>query len=98
MALLHYVGDEIGAAGWRLAGAQVHVPARGAETAALTQALAQAQLVLLSADVAQRVESATLQQAATALTPLLLVLPDTQGRTAAPALAARLRLQLGMEP
>jgi vacuolar-type H+-ATPase subunit F/Vma7 len=98
MALLHYIGDEIGAAGWRLAGAAVHVPARGAEAMALTEARAQGQLVLLSAEAAARVDAATLQQALAALTPLLLVVADTQGEAALPDFAAQLRLQLGMEP
>lgn len=98
MALLHFIGDEIGAAGWRLAGAQVHVPAAGQETAALADARAQGELVLVSADVAARIDRSTLQQAMAALTPLLLVVPDTQAQVAVPDFVARLRLQLGMEP
>jgi vacuolar-type H+-ATPase subunit F/Vma7 len=98
MALVHYIGDEIGAAGWRLAGALVHVPAAGTEAAALAQARAQGELVLLSAAVAAQIDAATLQQAGAAWRPLLLVVPDTQGQVALPDFAARLRLQLGMEP
>lgn len=96
-----YLGDEIGAAGWRLASLRTEVPAPGTETAALARALAGAPeappLVLLSAAVAARVDAALLQQAAAALAPLLLVVPDTQGAVAAPALATRVRTQLGLE-
>lgn len=101
MVALHYIGDEIGAAGWRLAGAAVHVPAPGAESQALAQALAEARaeaaLVLLSAAVAARLDAACLQPAGAALAPLLLVVPDTQGQAVLPDSAARLRVQLGLE-
>ncbi len=55
MAALIYLGDEVSAAGWRLAGATVRAPAPGEETAALDAARAQAALVLVSAAVAAAV-------------------------------------------
>lgn len=96
-----YLGDEIAAAGWRLAGLRTEVPAPGAENAALARALAGSPeappLVLLSAAVAARVDAAQLQQARAALAPLLLVVPDTQGAVKVPALGTRVRTQLGLE-
>jgi vacuolar-type H+-ATPase subunit F/Vma7 len=92
-----YIGDEISAAGWRLAGATVAVPARGSETATLSQACAGADLVLVSAAVAERIDAATLAAAALALAPLVLVVPDPQGAVAPADLAGRLRAQLGLE-
>lgn len=92
-----YLGGEVSGAGWRLAGAVVHTPAAGEETAALAAACAQAPLVLVSAGVAQRVAAATLQRALLALAPLVLVVPDLQGGAPLPDLAARLRTQLGLE-
>lgn len=99
MAAPVYIGDELSAAGWRLAGASVAVPARGGETAALLQACAggDAELVLVSAAVAARIDAAALAAAALALTPLVLVVPDPQGAVAAADLAGRLRAQLGLE-
>jgi vacuolar-type H+-ATPase subunit F/Vma7 len=97
MTTLHYIGDEIGAAGWRLAGAVVHVPAAGAERGALDEARRQAELVLVASDVAARIEAPTLLAAVAALAPLVLVVPDTQGCVAAPDFATRLRVQLGLE-
>ncbi|MBL8326793.1 MAG: hypothetical protein JNJ89_17710 [Rubrivivax sp.] len=103
---LHYIGDEIGAAGWRLAGATVQVPAAGHEAQALQAACSQhpggaaqagGALVLLSAAVAARIDAAVLQPALAALSPLLLVVPDTQGDEPAPDIAARLRRQLGLD-
>lgn len=98
MAALHYIGDEIGAAGWRLAGAAAAVPEPGAERAALDAARgADAALVLVAADVAARIDNAVLREALAALSPLVLVVPDTQGQVPLPDFAARLRMQLGLE-
>ena len=57
MALVCYIGDEVSAAGFRLAGAAVIVPAPGGETAALAAARADGAVVLIAADVAARVSS-----------------------------------------
>jgi vacuolar-type H+-ATPase subunit F/Vma7 len=97
MALAVYLGDEIGATGYRLAGAQVRVPAPGAETAALQQACGRAALVLVAASAAARIDGAVLQRALCALAPLVLVVPDALGTTPLPDLAARLRTQLGLQ-
>lgn len=94
---LHYIGDEVGAAGWRLAGAAVQIPGAGGEARALHDALAQASLVLISAAVAARIDGTLLRDATAALSPLVLVVPDPQGQVALPDFAARLRTQLGLE-
>ncbi|MDP3702585.1 MAG: hypothetical protein Q8R72_16930 [Hylemonella sp.] len=92
-----YLGDEVSAAGYRLAGARVRTPRAGEETAALTRACAEAPLVLLSASVAGRIAGSVLGAALAALAPLVLVVPDLQGQTPLPDLATRLRAQLGLE-
>ena len=97
MAAVVYVGDEIGAAGFRLAGAQVRVPAPGAETQALQQACAAAPLVLVSAAMVPRIDAEVLRRASAALAPLVMVVPDPQGEAPLPDLAARLRTQLGLD-
>ena len=97
MTIPVYIGDEISAAGYRLAGASVRVPARGGEAAALAAARTDADLVLVSAAVAARIDPGVLQAAAAALAPLVAVVPDPQGEVALPDLASRLRAQLGLE-
>jgi len=95
-----YLGDEVSAAGYRLAGAVVRTPAPGEETAALARACAQeprVPLVLVSAAVAAGVAEAVLARTLSALSPLVLIVPDLQGAATVPDLAARLRLQLGFE-
>ena len=97
MATPVYLGDELGAAGYRLAGARTRVPARGDETAALAQACADAPLVLVSAELASRIEAGALQRACVAMSPLVVVVPDPQDAVALPDLAGRLRAQLGFD-
>ncbi len=92
-----YLGDELSAAGYRLAGAIVRTPRAGEEAAALAWARANAPLVLLSASVAAGIAEAVLRSALSALAPLVLIVPDLQGDAPLPDLAARLRGQLGLE-
>jgi vacuolar-type H+-ATPase subunit F/Vma7 len=92
-----YLGDEVTAAGYRLAGAQVRVPAPPEAGAAFAEACALAPLVLVSAAVAANIDAAQLRAALAALQPLVLIVPDAQGEVPRPDLAARLRGQLGME-
>ena len=92
-----YIGDEVSAAGYRLAGARVEVPEPGGEGAALAVARLQAPLVLVSAAVAARIAEHELRAALAALAPLTLIVPDLRGEAAVPDVAARLRHQLGLE-
>ena len=92
-----YLGDEVTAAGYRLAGVQVRVPAPGEADTVFAEARAQAPLVLLSAAVAARIDATQLRTALIALQPLILIVPDARGEVPRPDLAARLRGQLGME-
>lgn len=97
MAIPAFVGDEATAAGYRLAGARVRVPAAGEEAAALAEARAEAPLVLITAACAARVDAAMLRSALAALAPLVVVVADARNGAAPPDLAARLRGQLGLE-
>ncbi len=93
-----FVGDELSAAGWRLAGVRVVVPQPGQEPRALADARATARLVLVGAPCAARIPPAQMRAAAAALSPLLVVVPDVTGREKPADIAAQLRAQLGMEP
>jgi vacuolar-type H+-ATPase subunit F/Vma7 len=98
MALVHYLGDEISAVGFRLAGVATRVPAAGVETAALVAACAEARLVLVSAAVVARIDEAALSRALAAFSPLTMLVPDVTGEVVLPDIASRLRRQLGLEP
>lgn len=92
-----YIGDELTAAGFRLVGAQVLLPAAGEEAASLVRAQRDAQLILVSADVAARIPRESLGAALAAPAPLTLVVPDLLGRQPVPDRTQRLRRRMGME-
>jgi len=92
-----YIGDEVSAAGFRLAGARVTVPDEGGEATALADARAAAPLVLVAAAVAARIPEHDMAKALAALAPLTLIVPDLSGAVPVPDVATRLRRQLGME-
>ena len=94
-----YIGDEVTAAGYRLAGAQVRVPAEGEATAAFDEARAHvAAGARLRGGRGEDRRRRCCARALMALAPLVLIVPDAQGEVPLPDLAARLRGQLGMEP
>jgi vacuolar-type H+-ATPase subunit F/Vma7 len=96
MGLCAFVGDEVSAAGFRLAGIEVHVP-EPAQTAPLFQRLlGEADILLITAEAAGRVSEAGLRRAIAADRPLVLVIPDIRGREEPPDIGGALRRQLGM--
>ena len=97
MSTLCYIGDEATATGFRLAGAQVMIPAVGAEGAALALARETASLILVSVSAAGRIPPRDMEAAELALSPLVLIVPDLRGEIAPPDLATHLRGQLGLE-
>ena len=97
MPLPCYIGDEVTAAGYRLAGANVDVPSPGKEAEALTAARANASIVLIAAGIAARIPPRELAAARASLAPLTLVVPDLRDESQLPDLAIRLRAQLGLE-
>ena len=92
-----FLGDEVSAAGYRLAGVSVRTPGPGEAAVALAEACEQAPLVLLSSAVAAEIGERPLRAALSALAPLVIVVPDLEGDVPLPDLASRLRAQLGLE-
>ncbi len=92
----HFIGDEVTAAGFRLAGLRTTVPDPGEEAAALCRACEEAHLVLITAEVAAKVPQSELRRLQGARRPLLLIVPDARERVSAPDLGAGLRKQLGL--
>lgn len=92
-----FLGDEISAAGFRLAGAQVRTPPAGEETSFLEWARREAPLVLITAELASRIPASALSRALAAVAPPVLVVPDVRARVLPPDLSALIRRQLGIE-
>ena len=97
MASLVFIGDEVAAAGWRLAGVEARAAAPGEEGARLAKALEEAQLVLVSAEAAAHIPEAELRAALRRLTPVTVVVPDLREAAPYPDVAARMKRQLGIE-
>jgi vacuolar-type H+-ATPase subunit F/Vma7 len=97
MSAFSYVGSEIEAAAFRLAGAACWSPASGEEVAALRAAQAAAEVVFLDATTAARLPRADLDAALASGQPLLVIVPALDGERSALDPAERVRAQLGLE-
>ena len=97
MSLPAYLGDEVSAVGYRLAGLNVFVPAPGQEAEALASARRTAPLVLVSAATAAALPAELLRAALVALAPVTVLVPDVHERVSLPDSTARLRRELGVE-
>lgn len=96
MSFCAFMGDEISAAGFRLAGVDVHVPGPEQAPDLFRRLLNESRLVLVTAEVAGWLSQGQLRRALIADRPAVLVIADVRGRVAAPDLASLLRRQLGM--
>jgi vacuolar-type H+-ATPase subunit F/Vma7 len=97
MAQPAFIGDELSAAGFRLAGAQTLLPGPGEELAVFHHALSQHPLVIVTAQVAARLPSAVLTSALLTSHPLVVVIPDVRGQIPVADLAGLVRQELGIE-
>ena len=91
-----FLGDEITGAGFRLAGARVHQPDAQEIPALLEQLLTQAELILMTPEIADALPPGRLQVLQRIGWPLVLVIPDARARHPLPDLATSLRRQLGL--
>jgi hypothetical protein len=89
-----YLGNRLDAAAFRLAGVAATSPPPAAAVAALEQALASAQLVLLEADFARHLPAVQLEAALAGLRPLVALVPGATPSPLAPM--ERVRRQLGL--
>ena len=92
-----FVGDEVSASVYRLSGARVRVTSADKVSADLDWACREGELVLITAEFAAKLRSGELIKRQTQLRPLVLVVPDVQGRSAPTDLSRWIRTQLGLE-
>ncbi len=96
MTICALLADEVTAVGFRLAGVIVDVPQAADLRRRFEQLCDEAQLVLITAELARQLPLAALQRRQRAVRPLVLVIPDVRGRSEPPDLGTVLRRQLGM--
>jgi len=93
-----FIGDEITAAGYRLAGARVRVCAPEDADGELAAAMERATLILIGAAHAAEVPDKRLRAAVAGLSPVVLVVGDVRGEHRMPDVGAEVRHELGVEP
>ena len=92
-----FLGDEVSAAGYRLAGVDARVPESGDEAATFEMALREARIVLVSARCAKAIPAVALEAAQSLLAPLVIVVPDWDGTQLVSSPANKVRRVLGLE-
>ena len=98
MTRVYYIGDEVTAAGYRLAGAEARVPVPSEAGDVFRRACSDgADVILLSAALAPEVDPGELSAALIAEAPLVAIVADVFGRCPPPDVARDVRLALGIE-
>lgn len=92
-----YLGDELSAAGFRLAGVAARLPPQGEEALWLQAAMRDAQVVLLGIRCAAAISPNVLEAALASRVPLVMVIPGFDGTPASGDPAVRVRRLLGVE-
>lgn len=98
MAAVIFIGDEVTAQGFRLAGAATHVPAQDDVRSSFADALREGELILITAAAATRLEPGELDRAVRSASPLVLVVPDAAMHTMPPDPSASVERALGIAP
>ena len=91
-----FIGDEVNAAGFHLAGLWVRTSGADKVLEVVQWARENALLVLISADIAGRLPVAVLDRLLVGVTLPVVIVPDVHNATPIPDLANRLRRQLGL--
>jgi vacuolar-type H+-ATPase subunit F/Vma7 len=97
MAAPVFIGDEVTAAGLRLAGCAVEIPRPGQAAEMLARARRSAELILMTASEAATVPSRELDEALRGPSPLLLIIPDINATREPPDMETRIRALLGID-
>ena len=91
------IGDEVTAAGFRLAGVVCHSPEREELPGLLTEVGADCELVMITAEYAARLGAGAVGEMALWTRPLVAVVPDICNHEAPPNLENIVRRELGIE-
>lgn len=91
-----FIGDEVSAAGFRLAGVTCYTPVAAEVTALFQRLRGEAGLILLTAEYAGHVPELLLAEAQREQHPLLLVIADIRDRVVPADVTSALKRQLGL--
>ena len=91
-----FIGDEISAAGFRLAGVRTRTPTTDELPNSIEWACANTSLLLMTAEYAAMLPLAEKQSLLCQEMPLVVLVPDIRAKTPLPDLVTELRAQLGV--
>ncbi|MEZ5716298.1 MAG: V-type ATP synthase subunit F [Paracoccaceae bacterium] len=92
-----FIGDEVTAAAFRLAGVETRVAAPDEAAQVLAAELARRRVILLTNELARALPRAMMDRVLQSVEPVVTILPDLRGRAGALDLEARVRRELGIE-
>ena len=92
-----FIGDEVTAAGYRLAGARALTAQHETVAKTFASALDDAELIFITAAFAAELPDGILDDAVRAASPLVLVVPDSASHIVPPDLDAEVARVLGIE-
>lgn len=92
-----FIGDELTATGFRLAGCEVATPGEGQTAQIFEAACATYAVIMVGSTHARHLNKTVLDEAIKALEPLVIVLPDVLGQTQPEDLVAKTSAILGIE-
>ena len=90
------IADEVSALGWRLAGAQTLIAAEQSVTERFAEARHDADLILITADLARHLPDPVLEAALLAEKPLLVVIAGVAGGSEPPDVEKEVQRVLGI--
>jgi len=91
-----FIGDEVTAAGFRLAGVRIRTPKQEDLPAIITWAQRNASYILITAECVAMLDKEQQTQLVGQLQPPVVVVPDIRVKTPIEDLATHLRMQLGV--
>jgi vacuolar-type H+-ATPase subunit F/Vma7 len=97
MSRVLFAGDEVSAAGFRLAGAECLPDDPQEVLSRITADDEDCDLVLMTAEFADRLPEAVRDRLSAQIRPLVVLLPDIRGAVAPPDLEVAVRAALGIE-
>lgn len=92
-----FIGDEVSAAGYRLAGAEVYSPRAGDTVKVFRKVCEHADVVMVTAVAARNIPAPEIEDAMVATAPLVLVVEDARGHLAPANLEDTVHAVLGLE-
>ncbi len=91
-----FIGDEVSAAGFRLAGVRIRTPLAEEMPTVIAWANKNSSLILITAEFLAKLDRSAQQQLVSQLEPPVAVIPDIRANTPVADLATQLRSQLGV--